>query len=83
MNQEPKLVTSTTEFRPSEGQIQAKELFRHGKLGKEWGFRGVRHSVVADSAIPMDCNLPGFSVHGILHTRILEWGAISFSRGSS
>ena len=32
---------------------------------------------------PMDCNLPGFSVHGIIQARILEWGAISSSRGSS
>jgi len=32
---------------------------------------------------PMDCNLPGSSVHGILQARILEWAAISFSRGSS
>ena len=32
---------------------------------------------------PMDCNLPGFSVHGILQVRILEWAVISFSRGSS
>ena len=32
---------------------------------------------------PMDCNLLGFSVHGILQARILEWIAISFSRGSS
>ena len=31
----------------------------------------------------MDCNLPGSSVHGILQARILEWVAISFSRGSS
>ena len=29
-----------------------------------------------------DCSLPGSSVHGILQARILEWGAISFSRGS-
>ena len=28
---------------------------------------------------PMDCSLPGFSVHGILQTRTLEWVAISFS----
>ena len=28
---------------------------------------------------PMDCSLPGFSVHGILQARTLEWGAISFS----
>ena len=27
----------------------------------------------------MDCSLPGFSVHGTLQARILEWGAISFS----
>ena len=32
---------------------------------------------------PMDCSLPGSSVHRILQARILEWVAISFSRGSS
>ena len=32
---------------------------------------------------PMGCSLPGSSVHGILQARILEWVAISFSRGSS
>ena len=32
---------------------------------------------------PMDYSLPGSSVHGILQVRILEWIAISFSRGSS
>ena len=31
----------------------------------------------------MDCSPPGSSVHGILQARILEWVAISFSRGSS
>ena len=31
----------------------------------------------------MDCSQPGSSVHGILQARILEWVAISFSRGSS
>ena len=30
----------------------------------------------------MDCSPPGYSVHGILQARILEWVAISFSRGS-
>ena len=30
---------------------------------------------------PMDCSLPGSSVHGILQPRILEWVAIPFSRG--
>ena len=27
----------------------------------------------------MDCNPPGSSIHGIFHTRVLEWGAIAFS----
>ena len=31
----------------------------------------------------MDCSLPGSSLHGILQARVLEWVAISFSRGSS
>ena len=32
---------------------------------------------------PVDCSPPGSSVQGILQERILEWVAISFSRGSS
>ena len=28
----------------------------------------------------MDCSLPGYSVHGICQARVLEWGAIAFSR---
>ena len=31
---------------------------------------------------PMDCSPPGCSVHGIFQARVLEWGAIAFSRGS-
>jgi len=31
----------------------------------------------------MNCSPPGSSVHGIFQARILEWMAISFSRGSS
>ena len=32
---------------------------------------------------PIDCSLPGSSVHGIFQTIVLEWIAISFSKGSS
>ena len=32
---------------------------------------------------PMGCSPPGSSVHGIFQARVLEWTAISFSRGSS
>ena len=38
--------------------------------------------VVSDSLQPLDCSPPGSSVHGISQARILEWVAISFSRGS-
>ena len=44
-------------------------------------------SVIAQSCLtlcyPMDCSLPGFSIHGIFQARIPEWVAISFSRRSS
>ena len=42
-----------------------------------------RESEVAQSCLtlsdPMDCSLPGSSIHGIFQGRVLEWGAISFS----
>ena len=34
------------------------------------------HPTLSD---PMDCSLPGSSVHGIFQARVLEWGAIAFS----
>ena len=37
------------------------------------------HSVMSDLCNPMDCSLPGSSVHGVLQARILEWVAISSS----
>ena len=41
----------------------------------------VAHSCLTFSD-PMDCSLPGSSVHGIFQARVLEWGAIAFSRGN-
>ena len=32
---------------------------------------------------PMDCSLPGSSVHGIFQARVLEWGAIAFPKTES
>ena len=29
---------------------------------------------------PMDCSLPGSSIHGIFQARVLEWGAMAFSK---
>ena len=43
----------------------------------------ISESEVAQSCLtlsdPMDCSLPGSSVHGIFQARVLEWGAIAFS----
>ena len=47
----------------------------------------VKESEVAQSCLtlcdPMDCSLPHSSIHGIFQAGVLEWVAISFSRGSS
>ena len=32
---------------------------------------------------PMDCSLPGSSIHGIFQARVVEWGAIAFSGSST
>ena len=44
-------------------------------------------SEVAQSCLtlsdPMNCSLPGSSIHGIFQARVLEWGAIAFSGRSS
>ena len=43
----------------------------------------ISRSVMSDSLCPMNCSLPGSPVHGIFQAKVLEWVAISFSRGSS
>ena len=49
--------------------------------------KSTMRSEVAQSCLtlfdPMDCSLPRSSVRGIFQSRVLEWVAISFSRGSS
>ena len=56
-------------------------------VGSHFLLHIIGHAVFAQSCLtlcdPMDCSLPSSSLHGILQARILEWAAISFSRGSS
>ena len=40
------------------------------------------YQVMSDSCNPMDCISPGSSANGISQAKVLEWIAISFSRGS-
>ena len=53
---------------------------RSGSLRREVKVKSLSRVRLCD---PMDCSLPGSSVHGVLQARILEWVAISLSRGSS
>ena len=52
-----------------------------------WWRSEVKWNEVVQSCLtlcnPMDCSLPGSSLHGILQARVLEWVTSSFSRGSS
>ena len=50
--------------------------------------QGMKVKVLVDQSCltlvdPIDCSTPGFTVHGILQARILEWVAMCSSRGSS
>ena len=55
--------------------------------GGSWSIKKVVCVLVAKLCLtlcdPMDCSLPGSSVHGILQASILGWVAIPSSRGSS
>ena len=68
------------------------DVFLNRSGWQEWQWGGLRckwhpESEVAQSYPtlydPMDCSPPGSYIHGIFQARILEWVAISFSRGSS
>ena len=52
-----------------------------------WCIKVKSESEVAQSCLtlrnPMDCSLPGSSVHGIFQARVLEWGATAFSKKCS
>ena len=73
------------------GDLNRKEIQRRGDLCTHVADSTLLYSrsesEVAQSCLtlcnPMDCSLPGSPVCGIFQARVLEWGAISFSRGSS
>ena len=59
---------------------------KNTEVGSHFLLQGMKvksESEVAQSCLtlcdPMDCSLPGSSVHGILQARVLEWVAIAFS----
>ena len=66
----------------SEGTMVTKTLNIHALVGLESKEREVAQ-LCPTLCDPVDCSPPGSSLHGILQARVLEWVAISFSRGSS
>ena len=68
------------------GQQELVDLHVHMLLCEHKQTVTQRESEVARSCLtlcdPMDCSLPGSSIHVIFQARVLEWVTISFSRGS-
>ena len=69
-------------FSKEKRRIQNWALLAQGSLKREDLMSCVLQSCLI-LCEPMDCRLPGSSVHGILQARILEWLAMPFSRGST
>ena len=69
---------------PIPGILQARTLeWVAISFSKAWKWKVKSESEVAQSCLtlsdPMDCSLPGSSVHVIFQAGVLEWGAIAFS----
>ena len=60
-------------------------LVKSNYCARQWNQRKGRKVAQSCPTLcdPMDCSLPGSSVHGIFQAIVLEWIAVSFSRGSS
>ena len=52
----------------------------HGSFMKNFRLESEVAQLCPTLCDPMDCSLPGSSVHGIFQARVLQWVAISFSR---
>ena len=67
--------------------LYAEYIMLNAELNESQAGIKIKWSEVAQSCLtlcnPVDCSPPGSSIHGILQARVLEWVAISFSRGSS
>ena len=70
--------TAAHQAPPSLGFSQARTLeWVAISFSNAWKWKWSR-SVMSDSSKPMDCSLPGFSVHGIFQAKVLEWGTIAW-----
>ena len=61
--------------------IVGGNINQHNYYGKQHAAKSLQLCLTLRNS--MDCSLPGSSVHGIFQARVLEWGAIAFSKESS
>ena len=63
--------------------IKVEEILRNFSRLMETKSKKVKSLSRVQLCNPVDCSPPGSSIHGIFQAKVLEWVAISFSRGSS
>ena len=75
------------EFSLAEGEGSLLPTYLEGRgrtlrdcLVNSYGENFTKKKFLSGNSHPMDCSLPGSSVHGIFQARVLEWVAISFSK---
>ena len=75
---------------PGRGEPGGLPSMGSHRVGHDWSDLAAAATAAAAAAVaqfcpvlckPMDCSLPGSSVHGIFQVRILEWVVISFLKG--
>ena len=64
-------------------ELQGLNSLRHWLPGSSGEDGLSQQGALKEEEVPMDCSPLGSSVHGALQAKILEWIAISFSKGSS
>ena len=66
-------------FAIPKGRTRIKIVTDYCSLAIKKNYISLCYITVKHPSNPMDCSLPGSSIHGIFQARVLEWGAISFS----
>ena len=80
-HQDSMVLTQKQKYRPMEQDREPRDKPTHLWVPYFWQSEFAQlYQTLCDSK---DCSLPGSSVHGIFQASILEWVAISFSRGTS
>ena len=68
-------------LKAGEGDNRGQDVGWHPRLNGHAAAAAAAKSLQSCPTLcdPMDCSLPGSSIHGIFQARVMEWGAIAFS----